>query len=73
MKDEVSLYLAAGGMPFFEALVGRFYDGVESDPDLLALYRRAERAQIEGTNWKAHVQHAREGPGGTLRPEDVIP
>jgi hemoglobin len=27
-----------GGMPFFERLVDRFYDGVEADPDLLALY-----------------------------------
>ena len=43
-----------------------------AEPDLGALYRQAERDQIEGTNWKAHVQHAREGPGGTLRPEDVI-
>ena len=25
-------------MPFFEGLVDRFYEGVESDPDLLALY-----------------------------------
>jgi hemoglobin len=33
-----TLYERAGGMPFFEALVDRFYDGVESDPVLLALY-----------------------------------
>ena len=46
MKDEVSLYLAAGGMPFFEALVDRFYDGVESDADLLALY--PDRADLAG-------------------------
>ena len=25
-------------MPFFEALVDRFYDGVAGDPDLLPLY-----------------------------------
>ena len=43
------------------------------EPDLLALYHRAEEAQTEGTNWKAHVLHAREGPGGTLRPQDLIP
>ncbi len=34
----VTLYERAGGMPFFEGLVDRFYDGVESDPVLLALY-----------------------------------
>jgi hemoglobin len=39
VSDETtSLYDAAGGMPFFEALVGRFYDGVAGDPVLGALY-----------------------------------
>jgi hemoglobin len=33
-----TLYEQVGGMPFFEQLVDRFYDGVEADPDLLALY-----------------------------------
>jgi hemoglobin len=34
----ISLYDRAGGMPFFEALVDRFYDGVEHDPVLRAIY-----------------------------------
>jgi hemoglobin len=38
VTDEPTLYDAAGGMPFFEALVGRFYDGVATDPILAALY-----------------------------------
>ena len=38
VTDEPSLYDAAGGMPFFEALIGRFYDGVASDPVLAPLY-----------------------------------
>ena len=38
MNGEVTLYDAVGGMPFFEALVDRFYDGVQGDPALLALY-----------------------------------
>ncbi len=33
-----SVFEEAGGMPFFEGLVDRFYQGVEADPDLLALY-----------------------------------
>jgi hemoglobin len=33
-----TLYEAAGGMPFFEALVDGFYDRVEQDPVLLRLY-----------------------------------
>ena len=38
MTAEPSLFEAAGGMPFFEALVDRFYEGVAGDPELLALY-----------------------------------
>ncbi len=33
-----SLYDQVGGMPFFEQLVDRFYEGVEHDPVLLPLY-----------------------------------
>ena len=32
------MYEAVGGMPFFEGLVDRFYDGVAEDPELLQLY-----------------------------------
>ena len=35
---ELTLYDSVGGMPFFEALVDRFYDGVAGDPVLLRLY-----------------------------------
>ena len=35
---EVTLYEAAGGMPFFAALVDAFYDGVAADAELLAIY-----------------------------------
>jgi hemoglobin len=35
---EITLYDQVGGMPFFERLVDRFYDGVEGDPALMALY-----------------------------------
>lgn len=33
-----SVFELAGGQPFFDALVDRFYRGVESDPELLAIY-----------------------------------
>jgi hemoglobin len=36
--DERTLYDAAGGMAFFEALVGRFYEGVATDPILRPMY-----------------------------------
>jgi hemoglobin len=35
---EVTLYEQVGGLPFFERLVDRFYDGVEADDVLLPLY-----------------------------------
>jgi hemoglobin len=36
--EGITLYEAAGGMPFFEALVDHFYAGVASDPALLRVY-----------------------------------
>lgn len=41
-----SVFEEAGGMPFFEGLVDRFYEGVETDPDLLALY--PDRSDLAG-------------------------
>lgn len=37
-QEQQTLYEAVGGMPFFEALVDRFYEGVAADPELLRLY-----------------------------------
>ncbi len=42
MQGDITLYEAVGGMPFFEALVDRFYDGVAKDPELLRLYPEPE-------------------------------
>ena len=44
MIDQQTLYERAGGMPFFEALVGRFYDGVAADPILRAIYPEGDLA-----------------------------
>jgi hemoglobin len=41
---EQTLYDAAGGMAFFEALVGRFYDGVEHDRVLRPIYPERDLA-----------------------------
>jgi hemoglobin len=38
VTDEPTLYDAAGGMPFFELLVERFYAGVADDPILRPIY-----------------------------------
>jgi hemoglobin len=45
--DLDTLYDRAGGTPFFEALVGRFYAGVASDPVLRAVYPEADMAAAE--------------------------
>jgi hemoglobin len=44
VTDEPNLFDVAGGMPFFERLVGRFYDGVPDDPILGPLYPEPELA-----------------------------
>jgi hemoglobin len=44
LTAESTLYDAAGGMPFFEALVGRFYDGVAEDPVLRPIYPEPDLA-----------------------------
>jgi hemoglobin len=41
---QLELYEAVGGTPFFEALVGRFYDGVATDTILRPLYPEADLA-----------------------------
>jgi hemoglobin len=43
-RDLQTLYDRAGGTPFFEALVGRFYDGVETDPLLRPVYPEPDLA-----------------------------
>jgi hemoglobin len=43
-EDPQTLYDRAGGTPFFEALVGRFYDGVAEDPILRPVYPEPDLA-----------------------------
>ena len=42
MDAGATLYDTVGGMPFFEALVDHFYDGVQADRALLSLYPEPE-------------------------------
>lgn len=44
IEEQETLYDAAGVMPFFEALVQRFYRGVATDPVLRPLYPEADLA-----------------------------
>jgi hypothetical protein len=43
------------------------------DKELLALFQESQVRLSVSSNYKAHVQHAHEGPGGTLRPQDLLP
>jgi hemoglobin len=45
--DQQTLYDRAGGMPFFEALVGRFYAGVADDQVLRPIYPEADLAPAQ--------------------------
>jgi hemoglobin len=36
------VFETVGGLPFFETLVDRFYEGVAADPELVALYPHPE-------------------------------
>ncbi len=47
MIETRSLYDRAGGTPFFEALVARFYAGVETDPILRPIYPEPDLAGAE--------------------------
>ena len=46
MIDPSKVYGAVGGQPFFDHLVDRFYNGVESDDVLLPLY--PDRDDLQG-------------------------
>ncbi len=47
MAATPTLFDRAGGTPFFEALVGRFYAGVAEDPVLRAIYPEADLAAAQ--------------------------
>ena len=47
MSDAPSLYVRAGGMAFFEALVGHFYAAVAVDPVLRPIYPEPELAPAQ--------------------------
>jgi Truncated hemoglobins len=47
MTETLSLYQRAGGTPFFEALVGRFYAGVATDPLLRPIYPESDLAPAQ--------------------------
>jgi hemoglobin len=63
-----SVFEEAGGMPFFEGLVDRFYQGVEADPDLLALY--PDHADLAGARHRLALFLAQYWGGPTTYNEE---
>ena len=47
MAEPETLFERAGGAPFFESLVARFYEGVAGDPVLRAVYPEADLAPAQ--------------------------
>jgi hemoglobin len=45
--DQQTLFARAGGMPFFEALVAKFYAAVADDPILRPIYPEADLAPAQ--------------------------
>jgi hemoglobin len=66
--NETTVYDAVGGMPFFEALVDRFYEGVVGDPALLALY--PEQDDLSGARHRLTLFLAQYWGGPTTYSEE---
>jgi hypothetical protein len=69
--DQGQRRLAAGDYNGAVELLGEAYRADVGNSELLDLFKRAQATQALATNRKAHLQHAHEGPGGTLRPQDI--
>ncbi len=63
-----TLYVRVGGMPFFEALVDAFYDGVATDEVLLPLY--PERPDLTGARHRLTLFLAQYWGGPTTYMEE---
>jgi hypothetical protein len=51
--------------------LGEAYRLDVGDKELLALFKQSQAQLDYDSNRKAHLQHGHEGPGGTLRPQDL--
>ncbi|MBI2762932.1 MAG: globin [Chloroflexi bacterium] len=63
-----SVFEEAGGMPFFEGLVDRFYQGVQANPELLALY--PDQADLMGARHRLALFLAQYWGGPTTYNEE---
>jgi hemoglobin len=68
VERPISVYEAVGGMPFFERLVDRFYEGVAEDPVLLPLY--PEQPDLRGARRRLTLFLAQYWGGPTTYDEE---
>ncbi|MGD9701391.1 MAG: globin [Acidimicrobiia bacterium] len=68
MGEQVTLYEAVGGMPFFERLVDEFYRGVADDEVLLPLY--PEQTDLSGARHRLTLFLAQYWGGPTTYHEE---
>jgi hemoglobin len=66
--DPATVYETVGGMPFFERLVDRFYEGVAGDPVLLRLY--PEPNDLSGARHRLTLFLAQYWGGPTMYSEE---
>lgn len=70
--EQGAIYLSQGAdLPAMEQLAAAYRLDV-GDAELLALFKKSQAQLTLDSNFKAHIQHAHEGPGGTLRPQDLL-
>jgi hypothetical protein len=66
------LLLRNGKLEEARSLLIAAYARDRSNTELRAVLRKVNLARIVRDSRKAHQQHGHEGPGGTLRPQDLV-
>jgi hypothetical protein len=65
------LQLRDGDVLHAEATLAAAYRDAVGDQEILTFFQHVQDVLAVDSNRKAHLQHGHEGPGGTLRPQDV--
>ena len=71
--QHAAVYLSQGAyLPAMQEYADAYRLDV-GDKELLAQFQISQDLLTLHSNFKAHIQHAHEGPGGSLRPQDLLP
>ena len=72
-SSEAATLVAAGELEEAKAVLVEAWDLDRDNTELREQIREVNQAMIARDSRKAHVLHGREGPGGELEPEDLLP